>query len=487
MIKHILLYLAGALIVAGVVTSCNSDSEFSNTEVAFNNCAVTSFKLQRNDNLLYRLDSVFFAIDLVNAEIFNADSLPVGSNVTKLAITVGTQSASACNVTYRIHDTERDTTVNLIDSPNDSINFADGPVKLEIISRSGVAKRTYNVRVNVHNVAPDTLWWDEDAIKPLPTGLSAVKAQKSVMFNGEIYCYTTDGAAVSLSLVTDPYEMTAVTSAVNMPAGVDLSSLTASADAIYCLDADGNLYSSPDGETWNGEQCVMTYIYGVYGSTLLGALKEDDGWKQVQFPAGEKKALPAGCPVKGTSALVEFTSKWNITPTALFFGGVDAEGNCSADAWVYDGNLWARLSNRPAPVAVEGVTLFPYNTPKVNPVSWKVTDQSALLALGGRLQGGEMNGTVFVSHDFGITWTKGSAALQLPSYYPAVSGADVFVVNRTLYVTDIPAAAPVRVIAPVREWECPFIYVFGGVDKQGALVPTVRRGVINRYSFIPVY
>ena len=470
---------------AGILTACNSDSEFSSATSAYSNCEVSSFQLQRNDDLLYGLDSVYFAIDLVNAEIFNADSLPVGTNTSKLLIKVGTESASACNVTFHLSGTDRDTTINLIDSPNDSINFADGPVTLEIVSYSGLARRSYNVKVNVHNVAPDTLWWDEDAIRPLPTTLTSVKAQKSVMFDGEIYCYTTDGNSFALSKISDPFDMISKTASVVLPAGADISTITATTDAIYCLDAGGRLYGSTDGETWTDRQTVMTHIYGAYGSTLLGALEETDGWKHLTYPATTVTPIPAGCPVKGASAPVEFTSKWNITPTAVIFGGVDAQGAISGYAWAYDGTMWSRLSNKPAPVAVSGTTVFPYNTPKVSLTSWRVTDRSALLALGGLMENGAVNDTVYVSHDFGITWTKGEATLQLPTYYPRVYGADVFVVDRTIHADATESRS--RVIKPVTEWECPYIYVFGGVDKNGALVSTVRRGVINRFTFKPLY
>jgi hypothetical protein len=49
------------------------------------------------------------------------------------------------------------------------------------------------------------------------------------------------------------------------------------------------------------------------------------------------------------------------------------------------------------------------------------------------------------------------------------------------------AAMPRRIQSPVISWECPYIYLFGGYNDQGALLPYMWRGVYNRLYFYPVY
>jgi hypothetical protein len=39
----------------------------------------------------------------------------------------------------------------------------------------------------------------------------------------------------------------------------------------------------------------------------------------------------------------------------------------------------------------------------------------------------------------------------------------------------------------VESWECPYIYLFGGYNDQGALLPYVWRGVYNRLTNYPLY
>ena len=144
---------------------------------SYANCAVTSFSLAKDDSVVAALDSVYFSIDLVGARIFNADSLPVGTDVSKLIIKVGTSSASACDITFPIPGTKRDTTINIIESPNDSINFSEGPVQMVVKSYDGQAQRAYTVSVNVHKEIPDTLLWQTAAERSLPSAPDAYGAE----------------------------------------------------------------------------------------------------------------------------------------------------------------------------------------------------------------------------------------------------------------------------------------------------------------------
>ncbi|MDE6395054.1 MAG: hypothetical protein K2K77_06905, partial [Duncaniella sp.] len=241
-------------------------------------------------------------------------------------------------------------------------------------------------------------------------------------------------------------------------------------------------------------------------ATLLGARHDSDGWKQVTYPATTDKALPAGCPVSGTSQLVTYQTKWSSSPMAIMIGGKDAAGNLTGEAWAYDGSVWAQISTTGIP-ARSGVTLFPYSTPRVDSSNWRVTEQSALIAAGGLTKSGDTYAAstkVYISYDFGITWKEADSYLQFPSTYTAFYDAQAFVIDYTLTSraisdawTDMPVnnlplwANPIavrsRVSKPVTTWECPYIFLFGGYKTDGSLVPSVIRGVINRFTFRPLY
>lgn len=503
------LYFIVAILTAMFSAACNSDSEALLIDGDLGNCSVTSFSLQKDDSVLAHLDSVYFSIDLAKAEIFNADSLPKGTDISRLVVKVGTSSARSCELTYRIRGTQRDTTVNYIESPSDSINFAEGPVKMVVASYDGLSKVTYTIRVNVHQVAPDSLYWSQAAKRDLPGSISSPTAQKTVEHGGEVVCLVTDGTNAEVSKCDNPYTWSWTTKIANLPSDADVNSFTSASDAYYILDKDGNLYTSVDAETWTSTGETLSYIYGGYKDMILAARHDDDGWKHVTYPATEEVAMASSCPVSGTGELMIYETKWSVEPLAMFVGGRDASGTLTGATWGYDGSRWIRLSNSDIDER-ENVTLFPYFAPKVNTTNWTVTDNTVLVAVGGTYEttdGVVVSKNVYLSYDQGLNWKEADTYMQLPEYMPGFSGAQAVVKNATLTVSramadgwvtfpgkklpawtyPMPTQAYSRVSQPVTEWECPYIYLFGGEDASGSLYDTVWRGTINRFTFRPLY
>ena len=74
-------YGACAAVLLLAAGACNSSENYGQEGTAdYSGTAVKSFSLKENDQVLNNIDSVFFSIDLVNGMIFNADSLPVGTD-----------------------------------------------------------------------------------------------------------------------------------------------------------------------------------------------------------------------------------------------------------------------------------------------------------------------------------------------------------------------------------------------------------------------
>lgn len=510
MTKRYPLYALLALVLTALISACNSDSDSFVAEGDFGNCSVTSFSLGKNDSVLKGLDSVYFSIDLVNAVIFNADSLPKGTRIDKMIVKIGTSSASACDLTFRQLDSTRDTTISYIESPNDSINFSDGPVRLLVKSYDGLSKREYSIKLNVHQVEPDTLYWDKAACRTLPGKISAPQAQKTVEFKGKVYCLTASGSQASVASTENPYYNDWDVADAVLPADAVISSFTASTDEFYIIDGQGQLYKSADAQTWAPTGTEMDYLYGGYVGCVLGARKDESGWKHVTYPASAEHAVPAGCPVGGTGQMMIYETKWSTLPLAMFVGGRDASGNVVGSTWGYDGEVWAKISSRDIDER-EDVALFPYFTPRTVKGFWRVTERSTLIAIGGRFEatGGPVaSGSVYVSYDQGITWDEASSYLQLPDYIPGFAGAQAVVIDTRLdesmsrstdgwtsfagnrlpvWATPVPFARASRVSAPITEWECPYIYLFGGENADGVLYNTLWKGVIRRFTFAPLY
>ena len=85
------------MLIACITAGCNDDdtSEMVTIEGDYYNCGITSFSLSKNDSVLRALDSVFFSIDMINAEIYNADSLPKGTDIRKIVVNVGASAAKS--------------------------------------------------------------------------------------------------------------------------------------------------------------------------------------------------------------------------------------------------------------------------------------------------------------------------------------------------------------------------------------------------------
>lgn len=75
-----------------LIVSCNKKDDDSSEvlkDETVASVAVSSFSLRANKNIMQNLDSVFFSIDLDRGIIYNADSLPKGTDISKLTVNIG--------------------------------------------------------------------------------------------------------------------------------------------------------------------------------------------------------------------------------------------------------------------------------------------------------------------------------------------------------------------------------------------------------------
>ena len=317
-------------------TSCNSDSDSSDSEVIYGSTQVKSFKLKANSNVLSGLDSVFFSIDLVNAQIYNADSLPFGTKTDKLVLQISTDACSKVELNVP-RKNAADTVINYLTNSTDSIDFTNGPVRLHLVSFDGKAERDYTIKVNVHNMVPDSLYWNELAMRKLPTSLAAPKMQKSVKYGDRVVCLTGDGNRYNIAVTDNPYDDNWTVKAVNFGFVPQVETLSATTGALYILAADGTLYSSVDGSAWTSTQERWHAIYGAYGDRLLGVKRTGTDYVRVSYPAGGESTVPADFPIDGASSLCELTSRWTAQPQVVMLGGRTASGELTNTVWGYDG------------------------------------------------------------------------------------------------------------------------------------------------------
>lgn len=494
MIRKFALGSAAFLACAGFV-ACNS-STYENVEQTASAAVVRSFSVDAPDSIMENIDSVFFSIDLANCRIFNADSLPVGTDVTALTPKITTlEGASVMEFTVT-RAGKADTVFAYTGNDSETVDFTN-PVKLRVVSPDGLTTRNYEISVNVHRMVADSLAWSTKAAFDLPTSLTAPAAQRTAQAGSSLYVLTAGAGSCSLATyigvdnLGHDYLDRALsgTGACTFPFVPRVETFAGAPDGrLYILDTDGKLYQSADGaRTWTATGRVWTAVIGAYGDEMLGIARDASGVYSVESTAGRTMTLPAGMPVSGFSMPVTYNFPMSAEPQLMIVGGRRADGTLSADTWGFDGSAWVRLSRRPLPEGLEEPTLVPYVVIRPSGAVSTVR-QSAMLVFGGRRKGGTLSTDTYVSTDFGVNWRKAGSTLQLPQDIPAMWRAQAIVLSTTLTGDILPGPASVhaRVSRPVESWECPFIYIFGACDATGALYPTVWRGAINSLTFKPI-
>ena len=236
--------MLATLLAAMGFAGCNSEKEDIAT-VSYSSVAVEGFSLAADDSVLANLDSVFFTIDLNNAPIFNADSLPVGTDVSKLVVKVNTTSVGGVELIVP-RPGMTDSVYNYLANQHDSIDFSHGPVTLRITSQDRMLTRDYRVSVNVHLIQPDSLSWNLTQQSPLPTTLTAPTVARAVEFGGKTVVVSADAAGNACVATADNPSDRWTTASATLPAGADVMSLAAGADALYMTTASGELYTAAD-------------------------------------------------------------------------------------------------------------------------------------------------------------------------------------------------------------------------------------------------
>lgn len=487
-----------SFLTLGLFSACTSNDESEVwIELTYNNLSVTSFSLESNDKVLAHLDSVFFSIDLDNARIFNADSLPKGTDIHALLVSIGLPTVSRAMLYFE--GKEGRDSVNYLEDTKDSIDFSRGPAILSITTADGLMSRNYSINVLVHNEDPDSLAWGSTAMRTLPSSLAAPVRSRTVSAGGKYYCLTTDGQKACLSTASD-IEGAWTDREITLPEGASVNSLTASATGLYILDSANRLHISTDeGATWTATPASMSHIYGAYGDEIIGCMARPDGTSvQISYPSSTDiataTALPDGCPVEGTSNLMVFTTEWSESAMAIMTGGRDASGNLSGASWAYDGTRWMNISI----VAGEprsGMSVIPYIGYRSDSY-WVSGTYEVFLAFGGTTADGKVSNEVWISFDRGLHWTQGRQSIQLPDFIPAVYGASTLVADQTLTSSspsrsliwkDYPDAPLPSRASIDSSWTCPFIYIIGGYNDAGSLSNSIWRGAINRLTYRPLF
>lgn len=487
-----------------VAAGCNKKEDEAIDEiVTVPTVAVTEFHLKADTKVMPELASVFFSIDMENGVIFNADSLPKGTDIRTLIPMISYSTTVESAVIEMSGGSKREGVSDYKKNPNDSIDFT-GRVTLTLTAQ-GSLSRTYLLKVNVHKTAPDSLMWDDMAVRTLPGHGREARRQKTVELDGTFYSMTegADGNA-TVSSTDNLFDYVWTSRQTSLPAGSRIETLSAAGGHLYILAADGHLMkasaSAGNVGAWEDTGEVWTSMTGSFGNHVLGTGLSNGTPVHTHYPADGSLAvtpLEAGFPIEGQTAMRTVSSPWSGSPVGFVFGGVTADGTVTDAVWAFDGDGWANINIGGIP-PMSGATMAGYYYYRKTSGTSVKTEFPVWIVFGGRLADGTLNRTVYLSYDNGVNWKRGDQLVQLPDFIPALYGCDCLTASHPMEGnladgwTKMPArkGAMKRIVYDIDgyeiRWECPYLFIFGGYGADGALNTSVWRGVLSRLQSMPL-
>lgn len=333
-----------------------------------------------------------FTIDQLTGEIFNNDSLPFATNVTKVVTYLSVEGVPALYV-----DSIGDYVAY---SNSDSIDFTS-PRKLRVYSSDAQYYKDYTITVNVHQLNPDQMVWDRTA------AIENVTPVRAVEHDGHMCLFGTKENTPVVAMTPIEGEPQWVVMGVDgLPETVDLTTVNSFNKMLYVI-AEGCLYSSSDAVVWAPVPAPL-----LADKDLVAILaSSDDAGEMVVANAGELFStkdgvsfvysgdVPSGLPLYGVSA-ISYPLSHNGDIIRYMAVGYDSPAK--------DGKakVWSRISNEEEWVDYENAG-NPYACPSLKGLA-VVRFDKFLYAMGGA---GSANGrdvgafaSFYISKDNGITW-----------------------------------------------------------------------------------
>ena len=246
------------LVVAIGVTSCLNSS--SSEATLYGEAAITSFNLGNVTRYVHKTingkDSLVkttlsattykFTIDQIQHQIYNTDSLPIGTDVSRALCVIGSRNNSTV---FFVDKTDE----NILRSYSslDSVDFST-PRKLEVWSSDMKGHTDYTVKVNVHGQDGSLFVWQK---MPVSEVLAQLKDVEAHYWAGTMYLEGRMGDMTQIYRVDDKglVMMDEETTGKLLPPGMKRW-IGSTSQEVYGLSDDNDLMVSQDGGvTWESD------------------------------------------------------------------------------------------------------------------------------------------------------------------------------------------------------------------------------------------
>lgn len=432
---RLLNIIACLFITAFIATSCLDEEEYDYEYSA--NASITAFSI-KNIETKYQAtvngkDTTLtatvvgtnypFVIDQHQGLIYNVDSLPVGTDVSRVVAEISADG-------YIFISAETDS----IWEEADSLDFRQ-PIQFKVMSMQGTYGRNYTAKVNVHQQDPNQITWTR-----FESNFSTeIKQQKAVYFKQQVMVFAEqeNQVAVTMAKQENGREWSPLQT-INIPVKADYSSVIACGETLYIL-ADNELYLSTDGINWTKSEnsqklnsLTAAINHGGYqkliGTTIDNQYTEStDGSSWITY-----SAIPANF-AKGAYSYAAYPLATNNELYRIVLMGQNEVANDSTNI------VWSQLATEHewTPLSMEGNKNECPNMENTGMIHYN----GQLYAFGGP----EKNGTstsafdsFYVSNDNGIGWEKLTEDVLFPdefaTFYKQAEGNYSFAVDENNFM-----------------------------------------------------
>ena len=333
------------LISAGLsLSSCLSSDDDTNIEYT-HDTAITAFSLGNMTRYFSGKststgnDTTFsasvtganykFLIDQTKREIYNLDSLPVGTKTSAVLVTVTAKQSSPLFWVLKNKSNEDSLAYY---SSSDSVDLSS-PKKLRVYNNDYSAYATYTVTANVHKEDADSFVWRSLASQN--ENLKGLDSLKALSVGSDIFVFGKNSAGLKVYKSSNGISWTLVQPQVALAPNAYKSAISKDGE-LYILN-NGTVYKSADAENWEtvatdaslyqligaGSNCL--YAYTAAASSISGiSVSLDNG---VTWTAESLSDAASLLPTENLSMVISSVRSTKNAENLLLVGNRNKEKN----------------------------------------------------------------------------------------------------------------------------------------------------------------